>query len=68
MEKGANKLLDKDVHSGYAEGEALGVGRGRSPILAKPWGLGRKLSVYLNGMCIRDMRSISLGGELGAAA
>jgi hypothetical protein len=36
MEKGANKLLDKDVHPGYAEGEALGVGRGLCPILAYP--------------------------------
>jgi len=36
MEKGANKLLDKDVHPGYAEGKALGVGRGLCPILAYP--------------------------------
>jgi len=54
--KGANKLLDKDVHSGYAEGKALGVGRGLCHILAKPRGLGRKLSVYLTGMCIRGVR------------
>jgi len=68
MEKGANKLPEWKVHSGYTEGEATGVGRGLCPILAKPLGLGRELSVCLTGMYIRDMRSISLGRELGAIA
>jgi len=29
-------LPEWDVHAGYAEGEALGVGRGLCPILAYP--------------------------------
>jgi len=65
--KKVNKILKQDCVFGVCVGEATGLGRGGAHPPKKPARKKGQIN-YLTGMCIRDMRSISLGGELGAIA